>query len=30
MIGRELSDGLERLVRDFDRIAVPDQGRYVR
>jgi glyoxylase-like metal-dependent hydrolase (beta-lactamase superfamily II) len=30
MVGRELSDGLERLVRDFDEIAVPDQGRYVR
>ena len=30
IIGRELSDGLERLVRDFDEIAVPDQGRHVR
>ena len=30
MIGRELSEGLERLVRDFDAIAVADQGRYVR
>jgi glyoxylase-like metal-dependent hydrolase (beta-lactamase superfamily II) len=30
MGGQELSDGLERLVREFDRIAVPEQGRYVR
>jgi glyoxylase-like metal-dependent hydrolase (beta-lactamase superfamily II) len=30
MPGRELSDGLETLVRDFDESAVPDQGRYVR
>lgn len=27
---QELRDGLERLVRKFERIAVPDQGRYVR
>jgi glyoxylase-like metal-dependent hydrolase (beta-lactamase superfamily II) len=30
MRGQELSDGLERLVREFDRIAVPERGRYVR
>jgi glyoxylase-like metal-dependent hydrolase (beta-lactamase superfamily II) len=30
MVGRELGDGLERLVRDFDEVAIPDQGRYVR
>jgi glyoxylase-like metal-dependent hydrolase (beta-lactamase superfamily II) len=30
MIGPELSDSLERLVRDFAEIAVPDPGRYVR
>lgn len=27
--GKELADGLEKLVRDFDRIAIPDHGRYV-
>jgi glyoxylase-like metal-dependent hydrolase (beta-lactamase superfamily II) len=27
--GEELSRGLERLVREFDRIALPDYGRYV-
>jgi glyoxylase-like metal-dependent hydrolase (beta-lactamase superfamily II) len=30
MRGQELNDGLEKLVREFDRIAVPDRGRYVR
>lgn len=29
MSGRELSDNLEKLVTEFDRIAVPDYGRYV-
>ena len=29
MSGEELSDGLERLVNEFDRIAIPDYGRYV-
>lgn len=29
MSGGELSEGLEKLVRDFDRIAIPDYGRYV-
>ena len=28
--GPELNDGLERLVREFERIAVPDRSRYVR
>ena len=28
--GQELNDGLEKLVREFDRIAVPGRGRYVR
>ena len=28
--GPELNDGLEKLVREFDRIAVPERGRYVR
>jgi hypothetical protein len=27
---QELRDGLNRLVRQFDRVAVPDHGRYVR
>lgn len=27
--GKKLSEGLERLVRDFDQVAVPDYGRYV-
>ena len=27
--GEELSKGLERLVQEFDRIAVPDHGKYV-
>lgn len=27
--GKELSDGLERLVQEFDRIAIPDHGRFV-
>ncbi|WP_075036306.1 MBL fold metallo-hydrolase [Halobacillus dabanensis] len=27
--GKELSDGLKRLVQDFDRIAIPDYGHYV-
>jgi glyoxylase-like metal-dependent hydrolase (beta-lactamase superfamily II) len=30
MRDQELRDGLNRLVRQFDRIAVPDHGRYVR
>jgi glyoxylase-like metal-dependent hydrolase (beta-lactamase superfamily II) len=30
MSGQELNDGLHKLVREFDRIAVPDRGRYVR
>ncbi|HLT01254.1 MAG TPA: MBL fold metallo-hydrolase [Geminicoccaceae bacterium] len=30
MRDEELRDGLARLVRRFDRVAVPDQGRYVR
>jgi glyoxylase-like metal-dependent hydrolase (beta-lactamase superfamily II) len=30
MAGQELNDGLEKLVREFDRIAVPERGRYVR
>lgn len=29
MFGEELSSGLERLAREFDRIAIPDHGRYV-
>ena len=29
MGGQELSDGLETLAREFDRIAVPERGRYV-
>lgn len=29
MSGQELADGLERLVQEFDRIAVPDYGRFV-
>jgi glyoxylase-like metal-dependent hydrolase (beta-lactamase superfamily II) len=29
MHGSRLRDGLETLVADFDRVAVPDQGRYV-
>ncbi|PTX60277.1 glyoxylase-like metal-dependent hydrolase (beta-lactamase superfamily II) [Melghirimyces profundicolus] len=29
MAGEELSRGLEQLARDFDRVAVPDYGRYV-
>lgn len=29
MRGEELRSGLEALVRDFDEIALPDQGRYV-
>lgn len=28
--GQELNRGLEKLVREFDRIAVPERGRYVR
>ncbi|WP_066399099.1 MBL fold metallo-hydrolase [Cytobacillus horneckiae] len=27
--GAELADGLERLVKDFDRIAIPEYGRFV-
>ena len=30
MRDQELREGLDRLVREFDRIAVPDHGRYVR
>ena len=30
MRDQELRDGLNRLVRQFDRVAVPDHGRYVR
>jgi glyoxylase-like metal-dependent hydrolase (beta-lactamase superfamily II) len=30
MGGHELSGGLEQLAREFERIAVPEQGRYVR
>jgi glyoxylase-like metal-dependent hydrolase (beta-lactamase superfamily II) len=30
MRDQELREGLDRLAREFDRIAVPDQGRYVR
>lgn len=29
MSGRELTDALQVLARDFDRLAVPEQGRYV-
>ena len=29
MSGEELAEGLERLVKEFDRIAIPDFGRYV-
>ncbi|NGZ77939.1 MBL fold metallo-hydrolase [Saccharibacillus alkalitolerans] len=29
MAGTELTEGLERLSSDFDRLAVPDSGRYV-
>ena len=29
MRGEELTASLERLARDFDRLAVPEQGRYV-
>ena len=28
--GQELNHGLEKLVREFERIAMPDRGRYVR
>jgi glyoxylase-like metal-dependent hydrolase (beta-lactamase superfamily II) len=28
--GHDLSDGLEKLAHEFDRVAVPEQGRYVR
>lgn len=27
--GEELQEGLEKLARDFDKIAVPDYGKYV-
>jgi len=30
MAGEELRRGLEKLSRDFDKMAIPDQGRYVR
>ncbi|AHM62886.1 beta-lactamase-like protein [Flammeovirgaceae bacterium 311] len=30
MEGRELNDGLSRLVQEFDRIALPDHGKYVK
>ncbi|MFG6147440.1 MBL fold metallo-hydrolase [Halobacillus sp. B23F22_1] len=30
LIGKELAQGLEKLVRDFDKIAVPDYGRNVK
>jgi hypothetical protein len=30
MRDQELRHGLNRLIRQFDRIAVPDHGRYVR
>lgn len=29
MSGVELSEGLEKLVKEFDRLAIPDHGRYV-
>jgi hypothetical protein len=29
MGGEELTRGLEKLVREFDQVAIPDQGRYV-
>lgn len=29
MGGERLTRGLEKLVREFDKVAVPDQGRYV-
>lgn len=29
MSGDELSDSLQKLARDFDRLAIPNQGRYV-
>lgn len=29
MSGKELADGLARLVKDFDQIAIPDYGRFV-
>lgn len=29
MTGKELSDGLEILVKDFDKVAIPDYGRFV-
>jgi len=29
MSGEQLSSGLEQLVRDFERVAIPDYGRYV-
>lgn len=30
MSGAELAEGLERLARDFDQMAIPEHGRYVR
>jgi hypothetical protein len=29
MAGELLTDSLKKLVREFDRIAIPDYGRYV-
>jgi len=29
MVGKELTRGLERLAREFDRLAIPEHGRYV-
>lgn len=29
MSGRELKEGLDRLIRNFEELAVPDHGRYV-
>jgi hypothetical protein len=29
MHGEELSEGLSRMAREFDKIAIPEHGRYV-
>jgi hypothetical protein len=29
LVGEELTEGLEKLADDFDRIAVPEKGKYV-
>ncbi len=29
MFGEELKNGLRHLVRDFDKLAIPDYGKYI-